>query len=167
MTPADIKPEYTMSGFLSLMKHLLSGEKDYLIFETVHQCKNSELYKIDPWSLVDEAQREAVRAIANRRLSGEEFHSLYNDIKVKRKNGEIRIMRVITQTMKYENSYAGLGTVMDITDIREIEDKLKVLAQAIEQTDDMVRITDKDGYITFVNDALAKHTGYSSHKLNR
>jgi diguanylate cyclase (GGDEF)-like protein/PAS domain S-box-containing protein len=243
MTPVDIKPEYTMSNFLVLIKRLENGETNHLLFETVHQCKSGELYNVEirlelttlenkkqfvvfahditeskksliqlkeseekfrkitetslmgifiykehyiyaneafvdmsgysikelyetnPWSIVDESQRDAIRAIANRRLKGEEFPKIYNDIKVQRKDGESRIMRVMTQTIKYEDSYAGLGTIMDITDIRETEDKLKVLAQAIEQTDEMVRITDKDGYITFVNDALVAHTGYRPVEL--
>ncbi|EDZ63714.1 diguanylate cyclase with PAS/PAC sensor [Sulfurimonas gotlandica GD1] len=243
MTPVDIKPEYTMSNFLRLIKRLENGETGHFVFETVHQCKNgelynveirlelmtlenkkqfvvfahditerkksliqlqeseekfrkiaetslmgifiykerfiyvneafvdmsgytiNELYEIDPWSVVDKSQRETVRAIANRRLKGEEFPRVYSDFKVNRKDGECRIMRVMTQTIKYEDSYAGLGTIMDITDIRETEDKLKVLAQAIEQTDEMVRITDKNGVITFVNDALVAHTGYKPLEL--
>ncbi len=38
---------------------------------------------------------------------------------------------------------------------------MKILAQAIKQTDDMVLITNNEGVITFVNDALLKHSGYT------
>lgn len=62
---------------------------------------------------------------------------------------------------------AMVGKVFDITERKkemlqhkETEAELKLLGQAIEQTDEIIRITDKDGVITYVNDALVAHTGY-------
>lgn len=37
-------------------------------------------------------------------------------------------MRVVSQTVFYEGSYAGLGIVMDITDIPETKKKLELFA---------------------------------------
>jgi diguanylate cyclase (GGDEF)-like protein/PAS domain S-box-containing protein len=58
-----------------------------------------------------------------------------------------------------------MGTVIDITDTQETQEQLKLLAQAVEQMDEMVRITDRDGIITYVNDAMLSHTGYTKEDL--
>lgn len=65
-----------------------------------------------------------------------------------------------------------LGKVFDITQRRKellqhqkTEAQLKLLGQAIEQTDEMIRITDNDGIITYVNEALVAHTGYKRIEL--
>jgi len=70
-----------------------------------------------------------------------------------------------TETIQYEGSFAGLGTTLDITDILHTQERLKQLAQAMEQMDEMVRITDNNGYITYVNEALSKHTGYKKSEI--
>lgn len=42
---------------------------------------------------------------------------------------------------------------------------MKVIVQAVEQTNEMVRITDKDAIITYVNDAVITETGYAKEEL--
>lgn len=57
------------------------------------------------------------------------------------------------------------GTINDISDIVEKENKVKLLAQALEQSDSMVFITDNNGIIKYVNDSLVQHSGYSREDL--
>lgn len=57
------------------------------------------------------------------------------------------------------------GSLYDITDIVEKENKVKLLAQALEQSDSLVFITDNNGIITYVNDSVVKHSGYSRDEL--
>ncbi|MBU0720237.1 PAS domain S-box protein [bacterium] len=243
MTPVDIKPEYDLKSFLELIEPLMRGEKDFLVFETVHERKDGtrynaeirlqsvnrgnteqfvvlthditdrknaqsklleseekfrniaenalmgifiykerglyanqalveisgystqELYAMSPWDLVTQEYKEQVRNISKRRLRGEKFPQEYEDIKLVKKDGKIRTVRISTQTIMYGNAYAGMGTMIDITDIQETKQQLKLLAQAVEQMDELVRITDKDGIITYVNDALVAHTGYKHVEL--
>ncbi|MDX1295755.1 MAG: diguanylate cyclase, partial [Sulfurimonadaceae bacterium] len=61
--------------------------------------------------------------------------------------------------------YAGLATIMDITDLTETKKQLNLLAQAVEQTDDLVKITDRNGNLTYVNDSLVAHSGYKKSEL--
>lgn len=243
MTPVDIKPQYNMQSFKKLMKHIIDGSEDSLMFETVHQRKDSSLYNseirikvmsvdnkkqfvvfandiskrkkaelqlqeseeqfraiaenssmgifiyqdkivyvnqalediseysqkelflMEPWENVQEEYIEKLKNISKRRLKGENFPQEYNDIKVVTKSGKNKIVRVSTQTIRYKSEYAGLGTVMDITDIVETKQQLKLLGQAVEQMDELVRITDKEGAITYVNEALVAHTGYMRTEL--
>ncbi|RLA72640.1 MAG: sensor domain-containing diguanylate cyclase [Epsilonproteobacteria bacterium] len=124
-----------------------------------------ELYKMSPWELVEEAYKEPMKKTMLRRLSGKQFTQEYSDIKFVHKDGSIKIARIMTQTIKYENGYAGLGSIIDITDIKDTKQKLKMLAQALEQSDELIMITDSKGIITYVNDAYVAHTGYKHYEL--
>ncbi|NOR75005.1 MAG: PAS domain S-box protein [Draconibacterium sp.] len=47
MTPLDFKPEFTAELFAQLVEPLRKGEKQKILFETVHQRKNSSLYNVE------------------------------------------------------------------------------------------------------------------------
>ncbi len=44
LTPLDIKPEYTLETFEELIKPLRDGEREQIVFETVHQRKDGSTY---------------------------------------------------------------------------------------------------------------------------
>lgn len=44
MTPVDIKPEYTMDGFVRLLEPLSTDKDEYIVFETLHHRKNGSDY---------------------------------------------------------------------------------------------------------------------------
>jgi diguanylate cyclase (GGDEF)-like protein/PAS domain S-box-containing protein len=65
-----------------------------------------------------------------------------------------------------------IGSCYDITEQKDTQEKLesiqsemKVIVQAIEQTKEMVRITDKESIITYVNEAVVTETVYSKEEL--
>lgn len=47
MTPLDIKPEFTARKFKALVKPLISGEKDKLMFHTVHRRADGSDYPVE------------------------------------------------------------------------------------------------------------------------
>jgi|GEM_PF-706014 PAS domain S-box-containing protein len=57
------------------------------------------------------------------------------------------------------------GTVENITERKELEKKMKLLAYALESVSECVSITDKDDIILFVNDSFLKTYGYSENEL--
>lgn len=124
-----------------------------------------ELYDLRVIDLVEEFSRENMKDIANRRLNGEYFPKTYSDIKVVTKKEQIKIMRASTETIQYNGRDSGMGTIMDVTDIIETKQQLGLLARAVEQMDELVRITDKNGVITYANDALVAHSGYRKVEL--
>ena len=126
---------------------------------------NEELLKTKPWELVDEPIQELMKKTMLRRLSGEHFSHKYDDLVITCKSGERKIARIMTETIKYKDGYAGLGSLVDITDIKDTKQKLKMLAQALEQSDELIMITDADGTVTYVNDAYVAHSGYKHHEL--
>ncbi len=47
LTPLDLKPEHTQDSYAKLLKHLHTGTKEKIIFETVQQRKNKSLYRVE------------------------------------------------------------------------------------------------------------------------
>jgi len=106
----------------------------------------------DDWPQVEENLR--------RRISGE-LKSLRHSFRVLTKNREIRYAEVFSSRTVYRGKPAVIGTLLDITARRRVEEELKRLSIAIEQADEDVVITDPEGVIQYVNPAFEKITGYS------
>lgn len=47
LTPVDIKPEFTKEKFDQLINPLLLGEKEIIVFETIHKRKNGTTYNVE------------------------------------------------------------------------------------------------------------------------
>ncbi|MBL1243340.1 MAG: diguanylate cyclase [Sulfurimonas sp.] len=124
-----------------------------------------EMLNMEPWTIVPQEIQEKFKKIAFRRIAGDYFPATYSDILLVRKDATEITVRIGADTIPQDGGYAGLGTVIDITDILHIQNRLKQLAQAIEQMDEMVRISDKEGYIMYVNEALTRYTGYKKSEL--
>ncbi|WP_373034718.1 diguanylate cyclase [Sulfurimonas sp.] len=134
-------------------------------FSEMLDYTNDELLNMEPWQIVEESSQEEVKNIISRRLCGEQFPYEYDDLKIIDKHNEIKIARMMTKTIKYEDGYAGLGTAVDVTDLRNTKQRLRLLAQAVEQTDELVMITDDKGVIIYVNEAYVASTGYKHNDL--
>lgn len=58
-----------------------------------------------------------------------------------------------------------IGTVQDITERQRSHERLWKLSSAVEQTDDHVMITDREGRIEYVNPAFERVSGYSRESV--
>lgn len=58
-----------------------------------------------------------------------------------------------------------LGKFFDITEKVEAERQNRILAKVVEQTADLIKVTDVSGRLVFVNEALVEKTGYSEQEL--
>jgi len=118
--------------------------KEHYLYANDAFCKMTgyslqEIYKLHPWDFILQPSPEIIKSIAERRLKGEEFPQKYNDLVVVDKDGSEKSVRVMTQTIFYEGSYAGLGTIMDITDIQNAKKELELLAT----TDNLTSIANR------------------------
>lgn len=134
-------------------------------FSRITGYTTKELNHIKPWEIVEESYKENIKEVVKKRLKGNSFPKEYKDINIVTKSGQLKTVRVTTQTIKYQNKYAGMGSITDVTDIIKTKKQVQLLSQAVEQMDELVRITDKNGIITFVNDAFVAHTGYKHVEL--
>ena len=140
--------------------------KEYFIYVNDAFCKmtgysSQELLNMHPWDLVEEKEKENFKKLIMRRLQGEMFSFVHNDSLLVTKNQERLSVKVSAETIKYEGSYAGIGIMIDITDIVKKNEMIKVLAQALSQSDDIVFITNKEGVINYANEALSEKYAYT------
>lgn len=94
-----------------------------------------------------------------KRISGD-VKSLRYAFRIVTKNREIKYAEVHSSRTIYKGKPAVIGTILDITDRRRVEEELRRLSIAIEQADEDIVITDPDGIIQYVNPAFEKITGY-------
>ena len=124
-----------------------------------------ELKRMHPWDFVEEEMRDLFRQRVIKRVAGEFFSTSYNDIPMRTKSGNPKIVRGSVETILYEGGYAGIAIITDITDLVEAREKVRILAQAVEQMDEFVKITDVEGNIVYVNNSLIANTGYKEIEL--
>ena len=124
-----------------------------------------ELLTMHPWDVLTSQYQEKIKEVARKRISGEMRESTQMQVDVKTKDGHIRNTKVSVATMPYHGGFVGTGNIIDITDVIEAKSRLQLLSQAIEQMDEMVRITDIDGNIIYVNPSTLKTTQFSEDEI--
>lgn len=89
------------------------------------------------------------------------------EYRILRPDGSVRTVWGLGQAVadRYGNIVRRVGIVQDITAKAQADETMRKLSRALEQTDDLVLITDRTGVIEFVNDALQTTTGYSREEL--
>jgi diguanylate cyclase (GGDEF)-like protein/PAS domain S-box-containing protein len=125
----------------------------------------SELLAMHPWDLAPETYKDMLKALIQKRLNGEMFTSIQNDIPLVKKDGRPLAVKISTETIHYQGEYAGIGILMDISDIIKKNQMIKVLVQALAQSDDIVFISDVQGTIEYANDALLNIYGYTEDEV--
>lgn len=100
-------------------------------------------------------------------LSQEELNFEQSGIWKHRKNNGTEIyVEIISHSLgKKDDKNLRLVSAFDVTEKINTIQSLKLFSTAIEQTEDMIFITDNKGTIQFVNSALEKFTGYTQEEL--
>ncbi len=124
-----------------------------------------ELKKMHTWDFVSGELKEIFKQRVLKRIEGEHFNTKYDDIPIRTKSGRHAIIRASVDTIMYEGEYAGIAIITDVTDLVKTKKKLQLLAQAVEQMDELVKITDPQGQILYVNNSLIANTGYKEIEL--
>jgi PAS domain S-box-containing protein len=75
----------------------------------------NELKKLRPQDIVVGNQREVAEEAYSRRLKGEFFFKGYDYVKLRAKSGNYIYAFVFSSTILYQNSYAGLLFIIDVT----------------------------------------------------
>jgi PAS domain S-box-containing protein len=116
------------------------------------------------WSLVYAEDQALVRDRGQARQRGESVSSRY-DFRIVRKDGSVRWMDFTAGRISWDGLPAAVGTAYDITDRKAMEESLRIVYRAMEQSPVSVMITDASGRIEYVNPALTKVTGYRVEEL--
>jgi PAS domain S-box-containing protein len=104
--------------------------------------------------------RNAVEDRYNRRISGKKAINNY-EIEILSKSGNKIPVEINASIIEHEGEPANMAIVRDITDRRRIEDELRKLSHAVEQSPVIVMITDRMGIVEYVNPKFESVTGYA------
>jgi diguanylate cyclase (GGDEF)-like protein/PAS domain S-box-containing protein len=154
--------EVSLIGLFIYNEHFVYANK---AFQKMTGYSFDELQKLQPWQIFEPEKQADIETAVKRRLRGERFFKEYSHIKIVRKDGAIRWMRIAVETIMHDGRYAGAGSIVDITETLQQKEKVALLAKALEYTDKLVYITDISGHITYVNDAFVKISGYTQEEL--
>ena len=85
----------------------------------------------------------------------------------KKKDGSSVLVEISKASLEYKGKRAHINIVRDVTEKVENSKKLQLLQAAFENSSDIILLTDNDGFITYVNDEITKHLGYSKKDLEK
>lgn len=100
--------------------------------------------------------KEITKVIDNKEKSAE--------IQIRDKNGRILAIKA-TRLLNPDKSLSLILIIDDITKSKMMDEKLKKLSSAVEQTGDIVFITDKNGKIEYVNNSFENQLGYTKDEV--
>jgi two-component system sensor histidine kinase/response regulator len=81
------------------------------------------------------------------------------------KDGRILPVEVNADFVEYEGQEYMFVFARDITERRKIEEKLRLTEYSVEHAEELIFWLDREGKITFANDAMCKRLGYTSEEL--
>ena len=81
-----------------------------------------ELKSMSPLELLDDTEnKELLQEIMTRRMKGEQFARIYNELRLKRKDGRRIYTLTFSKTILYNGEYAGFVIILDITKRKRME----------------------------------------------
>lgn len=143
------------------------------LFANVTLCqqlgyKDIEIYNLNIWDLIHPEDKDRIVDYGERRARGEEVPSTYIS-RVLTKSGVIKVCEFAVKVIQYENDWAVLGIVKDITDKIETKDKLKQseskFKKYLDSSPISIFIAEKNGKIVFVNSSACNLLKYSEEEL--
>lgn len=123
-----------------------------------------ELYKMQFWNIVHPDYRNFVMQRASQRVEGHAVPERY-EFKILTKGGEERWVDFSARLIDFQGEPSILATATDITDMKAVEEQLRKLSRAVEQSTIAVVITDYDGNIEYVNPRFTRVTGYTLEEV--
>lgn len=128
------------------------------------------IYQVDPSEVVSDASKvfelfhpeDFDYIIQSLKESAEKLKPWRYDYRVKYNDGTIRYLSGSALPQKEEDgSVIWYGFIHDITEKKQVEEKVLQLSRAVEQSPASIVITDTKGNIQYVNSKFSKITGYS------
>ncbi|MDH5716538.1 MAG: EAL domain-containing protein [Spirochaetia bacterium] len=106
--------------------------------------------------------RELVSQAVNESLNTKNPYKIEH--RIIRPDGTLAIVREIGEPYydKENKPVNMIGTVHDITDLKDTENRLTMATQVFENSIEGIMVTDEEGIILFINKAFSRITGYSA-----
>ena len=137
-------------------------------FEELSGYRGKELVNVHYENLVFPEDREKSRINGIKTLKGE--RSLPYEFRAIRKDNEIRWVLATLTSVQYQGKRAALGTFMDITDKKMLEEQLhegmEQLQTVIEAGQEGITFSDEQGHFYVYNSEMERLTGYTMDEAN-
>lgn len=128
--------------------------------------RSCESLRASPWNWLEAIHPDDVARVKDalpRQASGE-----YNEVyRIVRPDGSVRWIEDRAFPVKDEAGkvYRVAGIAQDITEQKDAEERISLLADAVHSTREMISISDEENRFTFVNQAFMKRYGYSEKEI--
>ena len=111
------------------------------------------------------ADRERINAAIEDHLKNGGLYDV--EQRLRTKSGDYRWFHARGQTLWDEegNPIRMIGSTADITERKQMEEKLRLLSSSVEQSSEGMAMVDLEGNLLFVNNAFATLHGYTSEEL--
>ncbi len=116
-----------------------------------------ELYKKSVLELIAPDYRQAIKKIVQRRLKGEQFTRVYEELPVLDREGNVRLVHVFTKTIQWKGKPAGFVIFIDITKQKRYERMFQILREVNQL---MITSYDENELITKVCELLVNKAGF-------
>lgn len=122
-----------------------------------------ELLKKTIFQLIPKEYLSTIKKLFNEQIKNQ-HHISYNEFPILTKSRKIRWLGQNTKFIYKQNKPILYCVAFDITIRRIVDQETLTLSKIIDQTQEMVVVTDKEGYIQYVNSAFEKITGYTKEE---
>lgn len=129
--------------------------------ERIYGYTRDEVLRSPASILIPPDQSDSVQEILLKIQRGERVEP-YETVRLRKGGARIDVSVTASPIRNTEGKIVGVSSITrDITQHRMAERQMRKLSSVIEQTDDVVVITDRDGLIEYVNPAFEQKTGYT------
>ncbi|MBN2639704.1 MAG: PAS domain S-box protein [Bacteroidales bacterium] len=134
------------------------------VFRKMVGYSEEELLKMHYWDVVHPEFVELTKRRGAERMAGGNPESHYQ-FKIVGKQGESRWIDFTAGSITFHGKSAAIGTIFDITKLKEAQEELNKFSIIVEQSPLSVMITDMDANIEYVNQAFIENSGYTIEEL--
>ncbi|MBN2369763.1 MAG: PAS domain S-box protein [Vicinamibacteria bacterium] len=110
--------------------------------------------------------RALVREYADRRGRGERVPSQY-ELRLLRRDGTALWAELLASLVEHDHRPATMGTVVDLTDRKQAEERIRVLAALLDASPALITVHDLDGGFLFANQEALALYGYTLEDFMR
>lgn len=104
------------------------------------------------------------QGIINKLLNGESIEG--EEIQIKTKQGNLIYARLFMDQLDLSGEKHVFTVMEDVTERKAKEEQLNILSKAVNQSQNIIIITDKNGHIEYVNPAFEEITGYNLEEVH-